>query len=117
MNKLINFKNSVFALVLSIIINFTTIKIKFNTNSQDSLFTILMIGASFLFLITLYSRHKANMDHPLICLYSFFLFYISLALLIYTIFPYNVLGAILSMPAIVLVIFSIRNFLKIYKKK
>ena len=75
------------------------------------------ICVSVIFLFTLFGRHNAGMDHPLLNMYSFFLLYISIAFLVYCIFPNNMVGAIVSIPAILLVIWSISNLIKIRKDR
>lgn len=115
LKKLNNFKNSVFALVISIITDIFSLKVKYDSGVDDLMLVILIILVSVIFLFTLIGRHNAGMDHPLLNMYSFFLLYISIAFLVYSIFPNNILGAIVSIPAVILVIWSVSNFLKIRK--
>ena len=117
LKKLNNFRNSVFALVISIIADVFSLKVKDNAGADDLIIVMLMICVSVIFLFTLTGRHNAGMDHPLLNMYSFFLLYISIAFLVYSIFPNNILGAIVSIPAVILVIFSVSNFIKIRKDK
>ena len=117
LKKLNNFRNSVFALVISIIADVFSLKVKYNSGADDLIIVMLMICVSVIFLFTLTGRHNARMDHPLLNMYYFFLLYISIAFLVYSIFPNNILGAIVSFPAVILVIFSVSNFIKIRKDK
>ena len=117
LKKLNSFKNSVFALIISIIVDAFSLKVKYNSGSNDLILVMLMICVSVIFLFTLTGRHNAGMDHPLLNMYSFFLLYISIAFLVYCIFPNNMVGAIVSIPAILLVIWSISNLIKIRKDR
>lgn len=101
-------------MVLTIILNAAILISKYGENENSDMdFLIVIVSA--LFLILLSGRHKMGADNCLVSLYSVFLLYLALARFIYALFPYDILGAVLTVSAIFVVIISLYNLYKIYK--
>ncbi len=87
--------------------------IKLIQNKKEDLW---LIGAIVIVILFFILGIKANREHGIKdnkeLIFSIFLFYVCLAQLVYALFPINILGAILTIPAAIMVIVSIIIFIK-----
>ena len=87
--------------------------IKFSQNKTENLW---LIGAIVIVILFFIYGIKVNREHGIKdnkeLLFSIFLFYVCLAQLVYALFPINILGTILTIPAAIMVIVSIIILIK-----
>lgn len=87
--------------------------IKFSQNKTENLW---LIGAIVIVIFFFIYGIKVNREHGIKdnkeLLFSIFLFYVCLAQLVYALFPINILGTILTIPAAIMVIVSIIILIK-----
>lgn len=87
--------------------------IKFSQNKTENLW---LIGAIVIVILFFIYGIKVNREHGIKdnkeLLFSIFLFYVCLAQLLYALFPINILGTILTIPAAIMVIVSIIILIK-----
>ena len=86
---------------------------KFSQNKTENLW---LIGAVVIVILFFIYGIKVNREHGIKdnkeLLFSIFLFYVCLAQLVYALFPINILGTILTIPAAIMVIVSIIILIK-----
>lgn len=116
MKKILNVKTAIVCLILSLVFEILTFCLQIVNSSPNYLltFAIIFVVGFYLYLL---NRIKNTSISSKYSVYAFFLFYITLAQLIYELFPYDVVGICLTIPAVVLVIAALRFFLKPNNKK
>ena len=108
MKKIINNKTAVISCILSLIFEIAVLCLQI-ANSKPN--PILPIAIIFVTAVYLYLLKQIKTTVPLkMYIVSFFLLFITLAQLIYELFPSDIVGVILAVPAVGLALIAIKWF-------